>query len=76
MQTTLSSSKCEEDHEKAIGGLNVFKFWRRNKNEFRGLSRLARYVLHIPASCSSYEKAFFSLSGRVVEQRTHLSAES
>jgi len=65
----------EEEDKKPLVDYNAFKHWRRNKNEFSGLSRLSKCVLCIPA-IHTFSKKCFSLSGRSFKQsRTRLRAE-
>jgi len=48
----------EEGDKKAFSALNVFKFWRKNRNEFPDLSKLARYMLCVPSTSATSETLF------------------
>jgi len=58
------------------GGFDIFNFWKEHQITYPKVSKLARWVLSIPASSASSERVF-SCAGRVFEERrTRLSAES
>jgi len=58
------------------GGFDILNFWKEHQITYPKLSKLARWVLSIPASSASSERVF-SCAGRVFEERhTRPSAES
>ena len=63
-------------HKASFEGVDVIKFWMEHKSTYPKLSKLARWVLSVPASSASSERVF-SCAGRVFEERrTRLDAES
>ena len=71
-----SEASASQKHHSGGGGGDVLKFWMENQSTYPKLSKLARWVLSVPASSASSERVF-SCAGRVFEERrTRLGAES
>ena len=71
-----SEASASQKHHFGGGGADVFKFWMENQSTYPKLSKLARWVLSVPASSASSERVFSCACRDFEERRTRLTAES